>query len=257
MLKIIPVPAFNDNYLWLFHRSGSNRAYVVDPGDARPVEQALEHYGLELVGMLITHHHADHTGGIDALQKGRNIPVYGPHSANIDNVTQPLSEGDRLSLKDDISFEVLEVPGHTLDHIAFHCPDEAVLFCGDTLFAGGCGRMFEGEPKQMQASLAKLAHLPPQTRVFCAHEYTQSNLAFAQAVEPLNEALKNRVEETLNKRAQGLATVPSLLQQELASNPFLRVSEVSVIDAAKKHSNREVTEPWEVFAVLRGWKDNF
>ncbi|WP_439136092.1 hydroxyacylglutathione hydrolase [Pseudomaricurvus sp.] len=257
MLKIIPVPAFTDNYLWLLHLEGSNQAYVVDPGDAAPIEEALKQHGLELAGIMVTHHHGDHTGGIKKLTENRSIPVYGPDSPNISTITLPLKEGDSLSIGGNTEFKVFEVPGHTLDHIAYHSPADAALFCGDTLFAAGCGRMFEGEPRQMQASLAKLASLPKETEVYCAHEYTLANLKFAQAVEPDNETLQARVKQAEQVRASGGFTVPSVLGMELDTNPFLRVHTPSVIESANRQEPNEVNEPWQVFAVLRRWKDNF
>lgn len=257
MLKIISVPAFTDNYLWLLHKEGSNQAFVVDPGDAAPIELALKNNGLTLAGIMVTHHHGDHTGGITALTKDRSIPVYGPKSPNIPNITHPLTEGDEISINDEIVFTVIEVPGHTLDHIAYYSASESVLFCGDTLFAGGCGRMFEGNPQQMQSSLAKLAGLPSETAVYCAHEYTLANLKFAQAVEPGNQVLLSRYQQAEKTRAEGKATVPSTITQELQTNPFLRVNETSVIDAANNQEPRNANEPWQVFAVLRRWKDNF
>ncbi len=257
MLQIIAVPAFNDNYLWLFHLPGSQQAYVVDPGDAQPVEAALTRHDLQLAGILVTHHHLDHTGGIAHLLAERDIPVYGPLSDKIPAITHPLHEGQRLSLDSGLDFDILEVPGHTLDHIAYFSAAHQTLFCGDTLFAGGCGRMFEGQPRQMQASLSKLAQLPVDTRVYCAHEYTQANLEFAVAVEPDNAQLQQRVQRVKGLRSEHKATVPSTIQQELQTNPFLRVAEQSVIEAAKNHNHSGSLEPWEVFAVLRRWKDNF
>lgn len=258
MLKIIPVPAFADNYLWLLHPEDSSLAYVVDPGSAAPVEEALAKYGLNLAGILVTHHHGDHIGGIQELTENRAIPVYGPDSRNIPLVTHPLSDGDTIRLAEQFDFQVIAVPGHTLDHIAFYCADEAVLFCGDTLFAGGCGRMFEGTPEQMYGSLAKLAQLPPETAVYCAHEYTLANLKFAQAVEPDNEKLQHRVVHAEHTRAFGSPTVPSTIGLELDTNPFLRARVPAVILAAKKqHNSADTSEPSAIFAVLRAWKDNF
>lgn len=260
MLTIQTVPAFDDNYLWVFHAAGSSRAYVVDPGDARPIETALERSRLELAGILVTHHHGDHIGGINALLAARpkeTIAVYGPHSPNIPQITHPLTQGQTLELDDGIRFEVLEVPGHTLDHIAYYNHDDAVLFCGDTLFAGGCGRMFEGNPAQMQASLEKLSQLPGNTLVYCAHEYTESNLRFALAVEPDNTELIARAASTSILRQSNQATVPSRLSDELATNPFVRVHEAPVIAAASRYCAAELSGPAEVFAQLRGWKDHF
>ena len=257
MIKIINVPAFQDNYLWLFHRSGSNSTYVVDPGDAAPIEDALRQHRLNLEGILVTHHHADHIGGIAALRQHRDIPVYGPRSERIPMVTHTLSDGDHLQLAQGFCFQVMAVPGHTLDHIAYFEPTEAVLFCGDTLFAAGCGRMFEGNPTQMQASLQKLAELPPQTAVYCAHEYTSANLKFAAAVEPGNRSILHRIEVTQRLRQAARPTVPSTIDEELLTNPFLRVREDTVISAASGYTAQKLGSPAEVFAALRGWKDNF
>ena len=257
MIRIITVPAFHDNYLWLFHHPDSTDAYAVDPGDAAAIESALQAYKLHLKGILVTHHHADHIGGIPALVKHRDIPVYGPLSKHIPDVTHPLSEGDELQLPGPFGFQVLAVPGHTLDHIAYHEPRERVLFCGDTLFAAGCGRMFEGNPRQMQASLQKLAELPPQTAVYCAHEYTTANLGFASAVEPDNRGIQDRVEATRRLRRDDKPSVPSTIAQELQTNPFLRVKEPTVVAAASRYTGTEIQAPADVFAALRSWKDNF
>ncbi len=262
MIRIIPVPAFADNYLWLFHQPGQKLAYVVDPGDATPVEAALAEHDLQLAGILVTHHHADHIGGIEALCRHWQVPVYGPDSANIPQVTDPVAEGESLSLAIAadgacVTFDVLEVPGHTLDHIAYHCADEATVFVGDTLFVGGCGRMFEGTASQMQASLQKLRELPADTRIYCAHEYTQANYRFAEAVEGGNPAVIARVAEVAAARAQEQATVPSRLQQELETNPFLRWDSPAVVRAAEQQSQATLATAAEVFGALRRWKDNF
>ncbi len=257
MLNVIAVPAFEDNYLWLMHEEGSAEAYVVDPGDSVPIEAALKSNNLNLAGILLTHHHWDHTGGVEALTSNRSIPVYGPDSANIPQVTQQLKEGETLQLNQNLSFDIIAVPGHTLDHIAYHDGDSGSLFCGDALFAGGCGRMFEGQPAQMQASLAKLAALPSKTNIYCAHEYTQSNLRFAAVVEPDNIELRQRIAEVNNDRAAGRRTVPSVMADELTTNPFLRCSSDAVIAAAQAHQGKALATHAEVFAALRQWKDNF
>ncbi|MYM62334.1 hydroxyacylglutathione hydrolase [Pseudomaricurvus sp. HS19] len=261
-MRIIPVPAFADNYLWLFHQAGENLAYVVDPGDAAPVEAALSEHNLQLAGILVTHHHADHIGGVEALCRHWQVPVYGPESANIPQVTDPVAEGEALSLAvaadgTCVTFDVLEVPGHTLDHIAYFSAAEAIAFVGDTLFVGGCGRMFEGTPSQMQASLQKLRELPSDTRIYCAHEYTQANYRFAEAVEGDNPAVIARVAEVAEAREQQQATVPSLLQQELETNPFLRWDSPAVVKAAEQHCHTKLATAAEIFGALRRWKDNF
>ncbi len=260
MTIIHTIRAFQDNYIWLFHAENSTSAYVVDPGDAAPVERALAEFQLNLAGILITHHHYDHTGGVAQLVANhKNVFVYGPASTNFKPLDKKLNEGDSIEIAD-LSFEIFEVGGHTLDHIAYFAQptnEAPLLFCGDTLFTGGCGRVFEGTPNQMYQSLQKLSKLPPNTRVFCAHEYTQSNLKFAQAVEPTNQTLLNRYIETAKAREIDQTTVPSVLAQELATNPFLRCAENDVKKSAEQHTGYSLKEPAEVFRVIRAWKDNF
>lgn len=253
-LNIERIAAFSDNYFWLFHQADSQLACVVDPGDAAPVEAALKEHRLTLNGILVTHHHPDHIGGIRELLRNHPVPVYGPGS--IEEITHPVADQDHLTIEGTL-FEVIAVPGHTLDHIAFFAPEESLIFCGDTLFAGGCGRLFEGTPKQMWQSLQKLIALPPSTRIFCAHEYTQANLRFAQAVEPENKALAIRVNEVETLRRAGMATVPSTLAKEVATNPFLRPDQASVHLAAEAHEGHTIQGSDEVFRVIRQWKDNF
>lgn len=254
MLTISPIPAFSDNYIWHLVRGGEH--WVVDPGDAAPVTAVLG--DTPLSGILVTHHHLDHTGGIAALRKRYQCPVLGP--GDINGVTSPLRDGDQLEVLG-VPVEVMAVPGHTLDHLAllFRAPNgEGLhLFCGDTLFAAGCGRLFEGTPAQMHASLAKLASLPPETRVYCAHEYTQANLRFAEAAEPGNSAITNRAAEVAALRADGRVTLPSTIGEELATNPFLRCHIPAVARRATGHGGMENANEVEVFANLRRWKDNF
>lgn len=254
MLQIHTIPAFRDNYFWLFHEAGDRAAWVVDPGAHDPVDAALEHHDLELAGILVTHHHADHTGGVAALAKRHGARVIGPVSAQFRAVDETVREGDRVSCAG-CDFEVIEVPGHTLDHIAYHCAAEQVLFCGDTLFAGGCGRLFEGSAAQMHGSLGKLAALPDATRVFCAHEYTLANLDFAIQVEPDNAALAERLEAARRTRAAEQPTVPSTVGLERATNPFLRSTAPAVIAAAEQHAGEALTAPESVLAAVRRWKD--
>lgn len=260
MIRIEPIPAFNDNYIWCIYDDKSRKAAVVDPGDAGPVEQALLSQQLELAAILVTHHHFDHTGGIKQLIKNRNIPVYGPKNDQIPAITHQLDEQSSLLLLG-LDFTILEVPGHTLDHIALYCPDtgngQSVLFCGDTLFAGGCGRIFEGNPAMMLDSLHKLAALSPATEIYCAHEYTLSNLAFANAVEPDNSALNTRIRTDTQRRKENIPTVPSILATELATNPFLRCTEDTVIDSAKRQGGSSGDSEVAVFTALRRWKDSF
>jgi hydroxyacylglutathione hydrolase len=262
MLQLRALPAFNDNYIWVFGQQDSGRVCVVDPGMAAPVLQLLQREGLQLEAIVLTHHHGDHIGGVEELLQQANVPVYGPHSARMGCVSHAVGDGDELELAG-LPFRVLEVPGHTREHIAWFCHAVAtcpqpLLFCGDTLFAAGCGRMFEGTPPQMHASLQRLAALPPETRVCCAHEYTLSNLRFAAAVMPRNTALQQRTARASALREQGLPTLPSLLADELATNPFLRCSEAEVVVAARQFSgDPALAEPAAVFGALRRWKDGF
>lgn len=253
-LSVTPVPAFSDNYLWLLHNDRS--AVVVDPGDATPVEAALDHLNLSLVGILVTHHHGDHVGGLPALLKRHKVPVHGPAGENIGGLTATHREGDEVVIPDlDARFKVLDVPGHTSGHIAY--VGHGLLFCGDTLFACGCGRLFEGTAAQMTASLAKLAALPGDTKVFCAHEYTLANIRFAEAVEPDNAALVARKAIEQARRNRNEPTVPSTIADEVATNPFLRWDSPAVKASAERHAGRPLNEPAAIFASLREWKNNF
>lgn len=259
------IPAFSDNYIWLLRDGEGRRAAVVDPGDAAPVIAALAAAGLELAAVLVTHHHADHVGGLAALrERWPEAIVHGPASSPAQGIDRRWNDGDRVALAGfEADFEVIAVPGHTLDHIAYFTPRiggtdaRPVLFCGDTLFAGGCGRLFEGTPAQMHASLARLAGLPEETLVFCAHEYTASNLRFALAVEPGNTALQTRDERVRVRRAAGLSTVPSTLALEKATNPFLRAQADGVRQAAQVQAGIALNDPVAVFAAVRKWKDVF
>ena len=255
-MYLIPVSAFADNYLWLLH--DGKRALVVDPGDAGPVLRALQASRLQLESILVTHHHADHTGGVDALRKATGATVYGPATERIPAPFQPLREGDRVATLG-LDFQVLDVPGHTAGHIAFYTPDmdgQPLLFCGDTLFSGGCGRLFEGTPAQMLASLDKLAALPRATRVCCAHEYTLANLNFALAVEPDNAILAAYAQHCRQLREQGKPTLPSSIGQEVLINPFLRTRQAGIM-AAVHHFDASTTDDTTVFAALRQWKNQF
>ncbi|HEY7776739.1 MAG TPA: hydroxyacylglutathione hydrolase [Kineobactrum sp.] len=260
MLSIEPIRAFSDNYIWLLTNAANGQCFVVDPGDAEPVLEVLAQRKLTLAGILVTHHHFDHVGGVPLLRERTAATVYGPHNPAIEGIDHRLAEGDTLSVLG-FEFSVLEVPGHTLDHIAYFCAggddQPPVLFCGDTLFAGGCGRMFEGTAPVLYRSLAKLAALPGNTRVYCAHEYTQANLRFAAAVEPGNHALADRVHEVSLLRAADKPTVPSRLTQERATNPFLRCAEPAVVATLQRLGKWRGETPEEVFAALRTWKDSF
>jgi hydroxyacylglutathione hydrolase len=258
-LRVLTVPAFKDNYLWLIH--DGVHAAVVDPGDAGPILAALAAHDLTLASILLTHHHADHIGGVPELLSRFDIPVFGPRADGITAVSVPLGEGDRIELpKLALALRVLDVPGHTRGHIAYvrETPGAHWLFCGDTLFAGGCGRLFEGTPAQMAASLDKLAALPDDTEVFCAHEYTLSNLRFALAAEPGNPAVARRLDAEAAKRSAGIPTVPSTIGLEKTTNPFLRYREPAIA-AHLAESGRLPAAGGAVdaFAALREWKNTF
>ena len=260
MIQIIALPAFADNYIWMILNTQTKTALAVDPGDSTPVIKALAHYQVRLAGILVTHHHGDHIGGINALIQAFNVSVYGPEKEKIPHCNDTLKEGDRFFVEAiGLEFSVLEIPGHTLGHIAFvtEIKNQTHLFCGDTLFAGGCGRLFEGTPQQMYQSLTKLKQLPPETLVYCAHEYTLSNLQFALAVEPDNISLHSRMHavQTLRKNLQ--ASVPSLLKAELETNPFLRCENPTIKKNAETHAKTRLNDAIEVFRVIREWKDGF
>jgi hydroxyacylglutathione hydrolase len=258
MPHIVAIRAFTDNYIWVIR--DHYQAVVVDPGDAAPVLDWLDCSGATLTAILATHRHADHVGGIEALLARFPVPVHGPADEPIPGRTHALREGDRVSLPEvEADLGVLDVPGHTAGHIAYAgvVGGERVLFCGDTLFAAGCGRVFEGTPQMMWSSLSKLAALPPATRVYCAHEYTLANLRFAVAVEPGSAALDARRRAAEATRAQGRPTVPSTLALELATNPFLRVAEPEVAAAAERHAGHALARASDRFGALRAWKNAF
>jgi hydroxyacylglutathione hydrolase len=256
MLKVTPVRAFADNYIWLIHSpSDARKVVVVDPGDAAPVLQTLAADGLELAAILLTHHHGDHVGGVAQLRQQRAAPTFGPATEALPCDPTRLREGDVVDLPElGLRFDVLDVPGHTAGHIAY--VGHGAVFCGDTLFSGGCGRLFEGTAEQMVASLAKLASLPEDTAVYCAHEYTVSNLLFGLAVEPDNSESRAYLEKCRSRRARDEATVPSNIRQERNVNPFLRCHQETVKHAAEARAGRRLNRT-EVFAVIRQWKDGF
>ena len=255
MLDIIPIPAFEDNYIWMVGDQTTGCFAAVDPGDEGPVLDWLQDQGAELSAIFLTHHHYDHIGGVLELTKVYpDIPVYGPVKNQIKGMNSPVRQGDRVPLPGlDAVLEVMEVPGHTAGHIAYF--GEGVLFCGDTLFAAGCGRVFDGTFEQLADSLKRIAALPGDTRVYCAHEYTLANLGFAAWVEPQSESLKQRLQLDQARRDNNEPTLPSTLGLELATNPFLRTNQADVIAAASTYAGHPLRDHREVFRALREWKD--
>lgn len=255
-MNLTAVPAFNDNYIWMIDDGRS--AIVVDPGEAGPVHAVLDARRLALADILVTHHHADHCGGVDDLRSRLQGSVFGPAHETVPQPCQPRNEGDVVEAMG-LRFEVIDVPGHTSGHIAFFNREgagEPIVFCGDTLFSAGCGKLFEGTPAQMHESLTKLAALPDATRVCCGHEYTLSNLKFAHAVEPGNTEIANHIERCKALRAQGKPTLPSPIGRERRINPFLRTAEPDVIAAARAHG-AAASSGSEVLAAIRSWKNEF
>jgi hydroxyacylglutathione hydrolase len=253
-ISVYPVRAFQDNYVWTLRRGGD--AVVVDPGEARPVLAYLRAQNLRLTAILNTHHHADHVGGNAELLGHFKVPVYGPHDDRIATVSHRVREGDRFTLHEiGLELQVFEIPAHTRSHIAFY--GAGMLYCGDTLFACGCGRIFEGAPADMYAALTKLAQLPAATRVYCGHEYTMANIKFARAVETGNAELALWELTAGALRANDEPTVPSTLAQEMRANPFMRCDQPDVIAAASKYAGTALTNPASVLGVLREWKNNF
>jgi hydroxyacylglutathione hydrolase len=255
-MKLIPLPAFTDNYIWMLH--DGHDALVVDPGDAQPVLEALQREGVQLKGILVTHHHHDHTGGVNLLRDTTGAHVYGPAHEPMPEPLQRLNGGDTVPLLG-LSFKVIDVPGHTLGHIAYFCEDintRPLLFCGDTLFSAGCGRLFEGTPVQMLASLTTLSDLPDATVVCCTHEYTLSNLKFALEIEPDNQELIHYATQCHHLRASGLPTLPSTIALERQINPFLRSHLPSVTDAVRRFDSTGFNQNG-AFATLRQWKNNY
>ena len=254
MINIEPIKAFNDNYIWLV--TTNEGSIVIDPGEADQTVNFLKENGLTLEAILITHHHFDHTGGIEDMLLFKDVDVYGPVN-NISSINKQLMNGNLINVIG-IDFQVIEIPGHTLDHIAFYSEtfEEPILFCGDTLFSGGCGRVFEGTFEQMHSSILKLKSLPANTKIYSGHEYTQSNLKFAMEVEPLNQKLISRYNDVQDLLNKGIPTLPTTLELELEVNPFLRCQAREVQNSVVKQFNTSNHEN-EIFKALRQWKDNF
>ncbi len=256
MLQIWPIPIFDDNYVWVLEREGSRRVTVVDPGDGPPVIDALTARGFEVAAVLVTHHHHDHIGGLTDVLAGFGPAVFGAATDRVPGVDHPVEHGDTVELPDlDLTLDVVHLPGHTASHLGFIGSGLALV--GDTLFAGGCGRVLGGTFDELHGSLTTLAGLPPDTNAYCAHEYTIANLRFAREVEPDNAVLADRLAAAEATRAESQPTVPSTIASELATNPFMRCSEPRVVEAAERHAGRPLEPGSEVFRVVREWKDGW
>ena len=254
-MEIVTIPCLQDNFAYLLICTKTQKAAVVDPSEAAPVQRVVEQKGVELMSILNTHHHWDHVGGIAGLINEFGIPVYTPKNEAVRGSTNPVSEGDIINLSElGLNIRILDVPGHTSGAIAYYT--EKILFSGDTLFTAGCGRLFEGSPAEMYQSLSKIKKLSDDVLVYCGHEYTVSNLEFASTVEKNNKSIQKRLSMALQTRKMGQPTVPTSLEIEKQTNPFLRCEEESVINAASKRAGRILDNPVEVFATIRSWKDS-
>jgi hydroxyacylglutathione hydrolase len=253
MVQVDPIKAFSDNYIWALKKE--DKVWVVDPGQAEPVFDYLEQTATILAGILITHHHWDHTNGVEALlQTFKNIPVYGPENSPFEGISHKLNDSDEITVAD-TKFKIISTPGHTLDHICYM--NDAFCFTGDTLFSAGCGRLFEGDPEMMWHSLEKFSSYSDETKIYCTHEYTLANLNFAKAVEPGNKILKKHLEEVKTLVAQNTPSLPTNFALERAINPFLRASLPDTLKHLPKHLIQEQSNNWQKFAALRAWKDEF
>ncbi len=264
--QVVPIPAFTNNYIWLCINKRTGTAIVVDPGDGLSALEGVVSHKVQVSAIFITHHHLDHSAGIEALTQGLSaqdktvkqpIPVYGPKQEWIPAVTHQLSHFDTVHVPDFEPFNVMCVPGHTKGHIAYYNPGIGILFCGDTLFAGGCGRLFEGTPERLLKSLQQINALPADTKIYPAHEYTQKNLAFALTVEPQNLDLQKRYQEICALRQKNLPTAATTLSVERKTNPFLRTASPAIIRHVSTQLGRRDLNEVDIFATLRGWKDSF
>lgn len=257
MLNVHPIYAFSDNYIWVIHNH--THAAVIDPGVASPVIEYLLSKKLQLSAILITHHHHDHTGGNTELLQSFDVPVYGPHNESIATVSHPLREGDQVNLEEmSLNLMIIDTPGHTRGHIAYYGSNPFnMVFCGDTLFACGCGRVFEGTAQQMYQSLQKLSQLPGDTLIFCSHEYTLGNIQFAKVVDPKNSQLIDFEIAARELRNRNVPTIPTTLTLERKINPFIRCEQQEVINSAQNYSGKLLPDPVAVFTALRAWKNHF
>lgn len=255
-VSIVPVASLKDNYIWTIINQPHRCALVVDPGAAFPVIEHLQRYQLNLTAILITHHHWDHTNGIAELNALYKVPVVGPIGENIPSMTLSVQDNEVITLSPDFpSYQIMAIPGHTLGHIAYYT--HGSLFCGDTLFAAGCGRLFEGTTLQLYTSLQKISRLPEDTKIYCAHEYTLANLHFAHLVEPSNQDIIHRIEHTRQLLEKNQPTLPSTLKEEKMTNPFLRCHSPEIIANTEFHIEKKLSTSLEVFSALRQWKDHF
>lgn len=253
-MKINPIHAFKDNYIWIIHNE--KYAVIIDPGIATPVIDYIRQHHLKLIAILNTHHHHDHTGGNLELSQLSKIKIYGPQKETIPGMTHGLEEGNIIKFPElSLNLTVLNTPGHTVDHISYYGPNH--LFCGDTLFSCGCGRIFEGTAQQMYSSLKKIAALPDQTQVYCAHEYTLSNIHFATEIDPANSLLAEYASKVKMLRAYNKPTIPTTLAIEKAINPFLRCEHPAIISAANQHAETQLSDAVSVFSEIRKWKDHY
>lgn len=254
MIEVIPIPALRDNYIWCITHTENHQCLIVDPGEARPVHDIIKKRQLSPQAILVTHHHPDHCAGIPDLVNTYKLDIYASDKSKIPQCNHPLQDEAQFDFESlGLSFKVYHIPGHTLEHIAFHTGD--MIFTGDTLFTGGCGKLFEGTAEQMYHSLQKLKALPPETLVYCGHEYTEKNLHFAKQVEPENEDLLARIQQVHTLRQKNEPTVPATIATELKTNPFLRIEKPRVREAVEKHFNKQLPESVEILAALREWKD--
>ena len=256
-MKISHLGAFSDNYIWIMESEG--KIAIVDPGDATPIHEYIKKTGFKLTEVLITHHHWDHTGGLEEVVAEYNCSVYGPSGGHIKGISNPLHDNEIFNILGHYEFKAFSAPGHTNDQLSYFCDttDKPILFSGDTLFFAGCGRLFEGTPEDMLFSMDRYKELPPNTLIYCGHEYTESNLKFAKAVEPHNKDILKAINQINKIRSMNKPSLPSLIETELKINPFMRCREISVINAAEKYSKRKLSNAAEVLGEIRNWKDNF